>query len=55
MDMLTLMPPSRVSRAVVLGGARRIPRPRLGENTMLLSDELVVTQGANGRWFVAVR
>eukprot|EP00775_Hariotina_reticulata_P012504 gene12504-12639_t len=54
MDMLTLMPPSRVSRAVVLGGARRVPCPRLGENTMLLSDELVVTQGANGRWFVAV-
>jgi hypothetical protein len=38
-----------------LGGARRIPRPRLGENTLLLADELVVTQAADGRWFVAVR
>jgi hypothetical protein len=52
---LALMPPSRLSRAVVLGGARRIPRPRLGENTLLLADELVVTQAADGRWFVAVR
>ncbi|WIA36749.1 hypothetical protein OEZ86_008018 [Tetradesmus obliquus] len=52
---LALMPPHRLSRAVVLGGARRIPRPRLGENTLLLADELVVTQGADGRWFVAVR
>jgi hypothetical protein len=49
------MPPNRLSRAVVLGGARRIPRPRLGENTLLLADELVVTQAADGRWFVAVR
>lgn len=49
------MPPQRLSRAVVLGGARRVPWPRLGENTLLLADELVVTQAADGRWFVAVR
>lgn len=50
-----LLPPVRLSRAVVLGGARRVPAARLGENTLLLADELVVTQAADGRWFVAVR
>lgn len=49
------MPPSRVSHAVVRGGSRRIPRPRLGENTLQLADELVVTQAPDGTWFVAVR
>jgi len=49
------MPPARLSRAVVMGGSRRIPRPRLGENTLQLADELVVTQAPDGTWFVAVR
>eukprot|EP00879_Flechtneria_rotunda_P033714 GHRR01037419.1.p1 GENE.GHRR01037419.1~~GHRR01037419.1.p1 ORF type:complete len:132 (-),score=25.95 GHRR01037419.1:177-572(-) len=52
---LGLMPPHHVSRAVVCGGARRVPWPRLGENTLLLADELVLTQAPGGRWFVAVR
>lgn len=52
---LALMPPSRLSHAVVRGGSRRIPRPRLGENTLQLADELVVTQAPDGTWFVAVR
>jgi hypothetical protein len=52
---LALMPPGRTSHAVVRGGSRRIPRPRLGENTLQLADELVVTQAPDGTWFVAVR
>eukprot|EP00878_Enallax_costatus_P043239 GHUV01051075.1.p1 GENE.GHUV01051075.1~~GHUV01051075.1.p1 ORF type:complete len:115 (+),score=2.05 GHUV01051075.1:131-475(+) len=52
---LSMMPPSKVSKAVVLGGSRRVPWPRLGENTLLLADELVVTQAADGRWFLVVR
>lgn len=52
---LALMAPSRLSHAVVRGGSRRIPRPRLGENTLQLADELVVTQAPDGTWFVAVR
>jgi hypothetical protein len=50
-----MMPPNRLSHAVVRGGSRRIPRPRLGENTLQLADELVVTQSPDGAWFVAVR
>lgn len=49
------MPPNRISNAVVRGGSRRIPRPRLNENTLQLADELVVTQAPDGTWFVAVR
>lgn len=52
---LSMMPPSRVSKAVVMGGSRRVPWARLGENTLLLADELVVTQAADGRWFLVVR
>jgi hypothetical protein len=50
-----MMSPNRLSHAVVRGGSRRIPRPRLGENTLQLADELVVTQSPDGTWFVAVR
>lgn len=50
-----MMPPQKVSKAVVMGGSRRVPRARLGENTLLLADELVVTQAADGRWFLVVR
>jgi hypothetical protein len=42
------------SRAVVLGGARRLPTPRLLENTLALSDELCVTPRA-GRLLLCLR
>lgn len=51
---LGLLPPSRLSQSVVMGGMKRVPRACLLENTLCCADDLVICP-REGKWFLMAR
>jgi len=54
-DGLRMLPPSALSRAVVGRSLRCVPYPLLGENTLVLSDSLVLGTDRSGQAALLVR
>lgn len=55
LEGLEMLPPAQLSRLVAAKALRTVPYPLLGENTLVISDSIVLAPDDNGQLALLVR